>query len=274
MTMKIGIIGCGVIGGGFATHFSKHHSLVLFDIDKKRCRSLAKDFSGEVHFAEELKDVTSETDVVLLAVKPQSLDEVSQVLEPHIRKDQLFISTLAGVSLEKLQRRFSSASILRIMPNVACFHGQGVIGLVENPQFSIKSREIVDNLFTGLGISLWVPEKNVDAITALSGSGPAFVFVVIEAMVDAGINMGLTPSVAKDLVLQTIQGAVTMSIESGKHPGELKWQVSSPSGTTIAGLQEMEKRSVRAGMIETIMAAFRRAKELGSERVFGKVSDV
>lgn len=274
MTMKIGIIGCGVIGGGFATHFSKHHSLVLFDIDKNRCKSLAKDFSGDVQIAENLQDVTSGTDLSLLAVKPQSLDDVSQVLAPHIGKDQLFVSTLAGVSIEKLQRRFSSASILRIMPNVACFHGQGVIGLVENPQLSSESRGIAENLFSGLGTSLWIPEKNVDAVTALSGSGPAFLFVIIEAMVDAGIGMGLTPSVAKDLVLQTIQGAVTMTLETGKHPGELKWQVSSPSGTTIAGLQEMEKLSVRAGIIETIMAAFRRAKELGNERVFGKVSDV
>lgn len=272
--MKIGIIGCGVIGGGFATHFSKHHSLVLFDIDKDRCKSLAKDFSGDVHIAENLEDVVSGTDLSLLAVKPQSLDEVTQILAPHIHKGHLLVSTLAGVSLQKLQRRFCSASILRIMPNVACFHGQGVIGLVENSQLSTEAKNMTDELFSGLGITLWIPEKNVDAVTALSGSGPAFLFVIIEAMVDAGISMGLTPTIAKDLVLQTIQGAVTMSVETGMHPGELKWQVSSPSGTTIAGLQEMEKMSVRAGIIETIMAAFRRAKELGNERVFGKVSDV
>jgi pyrroline-5-carboxylate reductase len=263
--MKIGIIGCGVIGSGFATHFSKQHSLLLYDIDKNSSTALANSLGPKAEVAQSLKDLTTGTAVTMLAVKPQCLNDVGEALSSGIHVDHLFISTLAGVTVERLKQHFSSVPILRIMPNIACFHHQGVIALVEDAKISEKAQKTAEELFEGLGISLWVPEKNVDAITALSGSGPAYVFVLIEAMVDAGINMGLTPTVSKDLVLQTIQGAVTMTLETGKHPGELKWQVSSPSGTTIAGLQEMEKRSVRAGMMETIMAAFRRAKELGNE---------
>lgn len=259
MKLKIAVIGCGVIGGGFAKHFSSSHELTLFDKDRQLTEQLALELGKSVCVAGDINEAIADKDVIFLAIKPQSLRDLKESLTRLLHSEQLLISTLAGVSLEKLEESFVGVPILRVMPNIACFYGQGVVSLVESITLSEKHRKYAENIFSGLGMTSWIPESQVDALTALTGSGPAFLFVLIESMVDAGVSMGLKFSEAQDLVLQTIIGAATIVKETGKHPGELKWQVSSPGGTTIAGLREMEDRAVRSGMMEAILAAYRRA---------------
>lgn len=262
MSKTIGIIGCGVIGSGLAERFSPNRPIILFDKSAKRSQELGKSLKGNVQVANKADEVISKASIIFIAVKPQSLNELTEEIKVPFREEQLLISPLAGTPLKLLQKRFLNVSILRIMLNIPCFFGKGIIGLAENSHLSEESKRIASEIFSELGISVWVPEKNIDALTALTSSGPAFLLVILEAMIEAGINMGLSASESEYLVLQTIQGTVTMVNKTKKHPAELKWQISSPAGTTIAGMREMEKHSVRSGIIETIMAAYKQAKEL------------
>lgn len=259
---KIGIIGCGVIGGGFARYFANGNQLFLFDRNQDCTTQLSQNLGKSVQIAQSIDELISKTDFIILSVKPQHLSEVAQAISVNLKTTQLLISTLAGVSLERLQNCFSSVSILRIMPNLACFSGKGIIALVENSLINKDQKQEINHLFSKLGFKLWVDEKKIDALTALSASGPAFLFVIMEAMVDAGILIGLTAGESQNLVLEMFRGTIEMTKKTNKSFGEFKWEISSPLGTTIAGIREMEKQGIRTGIIETIMATYQRAKEL------------
>ena len=259
--MNIGIIGCGTIGSGLATCLSKTHSLVLFDTNTSLTHSFKKQCSSTITCAQSVDELIAHSELIILAVKPQHIPFVCRSISKPLSSDSMLVSTAAGVPMDKLKDFFPGASVARIMLNLACFHGQGVISLVESPHLDTKKQQLLENLFKDLGLLIWVPEEHIDALTALTGSGPAFIFVLIEALIDAGISMGLQSKDARDLALQMIIGSTTMMKETKKHPGELKWQVSSPGGVTIAGLQEMEHCAMRSGMIKTVLAAHAHSKK-------------
>ena len=152
-----------------------------------------------------------------------------------------------------------------MMPNLALTCGSGVIGLTEDPALHESVKKSVGALLQGLGLVVWLPEAKIEALTPLAASGPAFVLVMIEAMIEAGIFMGFTAGEAQELVLKTIEGTVDLLRASGKHPAALKWDIASPAGTTIAGIKEMEERGVRAGIAAALMAAYRRNQVLLGE---------
>lgn len=258
--MKIAVIGCGVMGSAFAKQFAKKHEVSLFDCFLDKASLLAEEIGGQAYSS--IEEVIQAAEVILLAIKPKDLSSFTFYAD-KISKGQFLFSILSGISVETLKKIFPSAKILRLMPNLALTCRQAVIGAVDDPQLTDEAKKIAEELLGELGLLFWLPESKIDGLTALAGSGPAFVYVFIESMIEAGIAMGLSAAESQELALQTIEGSVALLKASGKHPGELRWQISSPGGTTIAGLNEMEAAGVRSGVIRTLLATYRRSKEFG-----------
>lgn len=258
--MKVAVIGCGVMGRAFAAHFSKKHPVILFDHQKEKSDSLAKEI--EAKSSDSIQKAVQEADVVVLAVKPKDLSAVSQAASSAFSEKQIFVSILAGTSVEDLKKHFPKPHIVRAMPNLALICEKGVIGLVDTPSLEHEVKHKIDALLKGMGLVYWLPESKIDALTALAGSGPAFILVMIEAMMEGGVYMGFTSQEARELVLETMEGTVALLRAGKQHPAEIRAQIASPGGTTIAGLREMESSGVRAGIINTLLAAFKRSKEM------------
>jgi pyrroline-5-carboxylate reductase len=203
--------------------------------------------------------------VVLLAVKPQQLEGVAQALgaasevEPSSR---LLISVLAGVTVARLQRLFPSCHCVRAVPNTPCLVRAGLTGLAWGEGVSAEQMEWVRTLFARVGEVLELPEPQLDAFLALTSSGPAFVAVVAEAMADGAVAAGLPRSLAQHLAHRTLAGTAALLFERELHPGQLKDMVSSPGGTTIAGLRELERSGLRSALLEAVLAAANRSREL------------
>ncbi|HOC38708.1 MAG TPA: pyrroline-5-carboxylate reductase, partial [Thermodesulfobacteriota bacterium] len=190
------------------------------------------------------------SDVIILAVKPQMIAQVLQEISPAITPEMIVLSIAAGIPtsvIESFLRR--DVCVIRAMPNTPAQIGCGATALCGGSTADPDALVLAQSLFGAIGTTVIVQESQMDAVTGLSGSGPAYIFLVIEALTDGGVAMGLPRDVAQALVVQTLVGAGRMVQESGKHPGQLKDMVTSPGGTTIRGLQVLEKRSVRAALI-------------------------
>jgi pyrroline-5-carboxylate reductase len=208
--------------------------------------------------------VVEKGSILILAVKPQTLPELLREIQPLLKPMQLVISIAAGVTLKQLAAGLgSSCRIIRVMPNTPCLVGASASGYSAGPVATPEDCELVEKLFSSVGLAVAVPEKLLDAVTGLSGSGPAFVAVMIEALADGGVKMGLPRSTALQLAAQTVLGTAKMILQTGQHPGQLKDSVASPGGTTIAGLHALETGAVRAAFINAVEAATKRAEELG-----------
>ena len=177
---------------------------------------------------------------------------------------KLLVSIAAGVRIQSLAESFGPGRIIRVMPNMPALVGCSASGYSLGSEASAEDGELVERLLGAVGRAVPVDEKLLDAVTGLSGSGPAFVFVMIEALADGGVRMGLPRAVAMTLAAQTCKGAAEMVLATGEHPATLKDRVASPGGTTIAGLQALETGAVRAALMSAVEAATRRATELGS----------
>lgn len=207
-------------------------------------------------------EVAKRSDVIFLAVKPQFLGEACELLAPAL-DGQLVVSIVAGATLYQLHLHLSTHRIVRVMPNTPCLVGAGAAGYSVGSEVSAEDRELVHQWLEAVGVAVQVPESQLDAVTGLSGSGPAYVFVLMEALADGGVRMGLPRAVALQLAAHTVRGAAELQIRTGEHPGILKDRVASPGGTTIAGLQALEDHSFRAAAMAAVEAATRRAEELG-----------
>jgi pyrroline-5-carboxylate reductase len=255
--MKVAIIGCGVMGSAFAKHFAKKHSVLLHDHDKLKAQALAKEIGAVVE--ENLNHCIEKADVVLLAMKPKDLDLFAKAASGALTEKKILISILAGTPLAALRKNFPTGVLVRSMPNLALAYGQGVIGLAENTHISPEIKQAVDSLLEGIGLVAWMSEDKIEALTALSGSGIGFVLVMIEAMIDGGVHLGFTAQEAREFVLMTMEGAVALMKETGKHPAELKLNIASPGGTTIAGLKVLEEEGVRSGIVHALVACHEKA---------------
>lgn len=224
------------------------------------------DFQQETGVAAggENRPVVDGSDVVVLAVKPQNMAALLAELRPLVRPDQLFISIAAGVTLGQLAAGLGPGRrLVRVMPNTPCLVGASAAGYAAADTATREDVQRVDRLFNAVGRAFPVPEKLLDAVTGLSGSGPAFVFVMIEALSDGGVRMGLPRDVATLLAAQTVLGSAKLVLETGLHTGALKDMVASPGGTTIAGLHALERGGLRAALMDAVEAATRRSAELG-----------
>jgi pyrroline-5-carboxylate reductase len=188
------------------------------------------------------------------------LNEIRPRIQPH----HLVISIAAGITIKQIADALGSERrIIRVMPNTPCLVGASASAFAASPQATAADVHLVQDLLNRVGRAVQVPEKLLDAVTGLSGSGPAFVAVMIEALSDGGVRMGLPRDLATMLAAQTLLGSAKLLLETGMHPGQLKDMVASPAGTTIAGLHALEQGGLRAALMDAVEAATRRATELG-----------
>ena len=208
-------------------------------------------------------DVARDARVLFLAVKPQQMSTILEDLRGSIRPDHLIISIAAGVSLKSMGAGLGpDARLIRVMPNTPCLVGCGASAFSRGSKATPDDAALVQQLLSTVGIAVEIPEKLLDAVTGLSGSGPAYVYQVIEALSDGGVRMGLPRDVSTRLAAQTLLGAAQMVLSTGQHPGSLKDAVTSPGGTTIAGLHELERGGLRGILMNAVEAATVRAREL------------
>jgi pyrroline-5-carboxylate reductase len=209
-------------------------------------------------------EVAQRADIVVLAVKPQQAKAALAELHGALGNEKLVISIVTGIRLQSLAEGLGPCRLVRVMPNTPCLVGQSASAYCLGPDATTADTELVAQLLGSVGIAIPVEEKLLDAVTGLSGSGPAFVYLMIEALADGGVQLGLTREVALRLAAQTVKGAAEMVLTTGDHPGVLKDRVASPGGTTIAGLHVLENHGVRGALISAVEAAARRAAELAS----------
>ncbi|MGV3724823.1 MAG: pyrroline-5-carboxylate reductase [Actinomycetota bacterium] len=203
-------------------------------------------------------------DVLVLAVKPWVVPTVLDEVSPALSPSQLVISIAAGVTLAQMEARLpSGVPVIRVMPNTPVQVGAGAAALCRGAHVTEEQAALAREVFSAGGRCVEVTEAQIDAVTGLSGSGPAYVCVIIEALADGGVRMGLPRDVALTLAAQTVLGSAKLVLETGDHPAVLKDRVATPGGTTIAGLAALEEAGVRSGLIKAVEAATRRATELG-----------
>ncbi|MFB3925884.1 MAG: pyrroline-5-carboxylate reductase [Syntrophales bacterium] len=262
---KIAVIGGGKMGevltSGVVT-LVEPADVTVTDIVKERLDYLGGKY--RVKAVSDNRAAVRNSDIVILAVKPQSMGEVLRELSGSIDKTKLVISIAAGIPISFIEGFIGKdARIVRVMPNTPALIGEGAAALARGDNASEEDLAFAQHIFDSVGITVVVKEDLMDAVTGLSGSGPAYVFIMIDALSDAGVLMGLSRDVAVKLAAKTLLGAAKLCLESGRHPGELRDMVTSPGGTTIAGIQALEEGGLRAALIAAVEAATLRSKELG-----------
>jgi pyrroline-5-carboxylate reductase len=267
LDQTIGFIGAGQMAralakGFIAAELVPASRIVAYDALEKAGREFAEMASG-AKIAASNAEVARSADVVFLAVKPQSMPAVYAEIGGQIGADKLLVSIAAGISLAKLREGLKTERIIRVMPNTPALVGKGAAAFSPGSGASPADAQLVAQLLAAVGRSFQVEERLLDAVTGLSGSGPAFVYVMIEALSDGGVRMGLPRDVATALAAQTVLGTAEMVLTTGEHPAVLKDRVASPGGTTIAGLAALEDRGLRGALIAAVEAATRRSRELG-----------
>lgn len=211
------------------------------------------------------RPVAERSDVLVLAVKPQHMGQALDELRPAVTSNHLIVSVAAGVTITSiLERLGGDARVIRVMPNTPALIGEGASAYALGPRVSSDDEAIVSAFLSSVGVAVSVTEPLLDAVTGLSGSGPAFVYLMVEALSDGGVRTGLPRDIATLLAAQTVAGAARMVRETGLHPGVLKDQVASPGGTTIAGLHALERAGVRGALIDAVEAATKRSAELAA----------
>jgi len=267
-TGKLGFIGGGqmaeaLVRGVLQAGIMAAEQIVVADPSLERRQLLTERY--QVVVTEDASLVWTQCRVVILAVKPQIVTGVLQSGLGEITAEHLLISIAAGIPLALLEGTLSSTGcrMIRVMPNTPALVLKGASALSPGQGVSAGDLALARSIFDAVGTTVVLDEAYLDAVTGLSGSGPAYVFTFLEALTDAGVKVGLARSVAQDLVLQTVLGSVLLAMETGEHPAELKAMVTSPGGTTIAGLHELEKGAFRATIMNAVEAAAHRSCELG-----------
>lgn len=264
--MKLAVIGTGQMGQALVHAILNHgviaaEDIVLFDPAAEKAKTLSDLFGCIV--ADTVHEAVQQSNAILLAVKPQIIRAVIEDLAEDIPMDSLVISIAAGISLSQLRAWSGPAPALaRVMPNTPAMVGAGVSAVCFD-QADEDMQAWTMRLLEASGLAFRVPESAMDAVTGLSGSGPAYVMMMIEAMADGGVRMGLPRDMALQMAAQTVMGSARLVLASGKHPGLLKDQVCSPGGTTIEGVAALELAGFRSAVIEAVSASAERSRELG-----------
>lgn len=263
----IAFLGAGAMGealmrGLLEAHVYAPEDIVAFDVRAEHVQGVAQALG--IRAAGTMAVAATGADVVLLAVKPQDIKTALQPLREVLTGEQTLISIAPGVSTEQLEASFAQrVPCVRVMPNTPCLVGQGAAAICVGQYAGEAHRAVAHRIFGAVGTAVDIAEKLMDAVTGLSGSGPAYVYLFIEALGDAGVKMGLPRVVATQLAAQTVLGGAQMVLQTGQHPGVLKDLVASPGGTTIAGLHALEQNAFRGAVMDAVQAATERARELG-----------
>ncbi len=263
---ELGIIGLGKIGSTILrvlvnSKTIEPEKIIIHDIQKD---ILVDRFNEiKVDFADNNKSVAQKSKYIILAVLPQVIDDVLDEISPIISEDHVIISIAAGISIDHINKHFDrKVSIIRIMTNTPALVRAAASAMSTNEFIKQPELEYVKNLFSALGLVVELEEKHLDAVTGLSGSGPAYLFIIIESLADGGVKMGLPRDTAVKLAAQTVFGAAKLVLETGKHPGELKDMVATPGGTTITAIHEIESAKLRATLIRAVEAATLKSKSM------------
>ena len=266
--MKLTFIGAGKMGEALARGILSSGQIApadmtLADVSGEQLRKLAAELG--VNTSTDNTSAVASADVVILAVKPNLVPQVCTELSPILPNGTAVLSIAAGVKLQTIAGALARPDLLlaRAMPNTPCLVGAGAIGLSFSEKVPTAVRTTLRTLLATSGIVEELPESLLDAVTGLSGSGPAYVAVIIEALADGGVLMGLPRATAQRLAAQTVYGTAKLQQETGMHPAELKDAVSSPGGTTIAALATLEANGLRTALIQAVKASAVRSKELG-----------
>lgn len=265
---RIGFIGAGNMGEalikGLVTSKKVHPEQILAsDRVKERLAYMAEHYGVKV-FSKNF-EVVRASDILILAVKPDDIKDVIKEIAEDVTKDKLLVTIAAGVSIELLRENLIHPlpPIIRVMPNTPALVMEGAIGIYPSPGISEDDKNIILQIFETVGkVVLVEKEEWMDAVTGLSGSGPAYIFLIMEALSDAGVKVGLPRKMANLLTIQTVLGSAKLALVGGRHFGELKDMVTSPGGTTIAGLEKLEEGGVRFAIIKAVEAATKRSREL------------
>jgi len=266
MKYKLGIIGAGKIGeailsGALAKGLYSADEVIL----SVRTEQHRHDLEVTYHVAAVLhnREVARQAEILLVAVKPRTIFEVLQEISDVISDESIVVSTAAGVTLESMQTKFDKkVALIRAMPNLGVSVGEGMTALAPSRLTEPDKVQKVKSLFESVGRALVLDEQYMDAVTGLSGSGPAYVYLIIEALADGGVKMGLPREVSIELAAQTVLGAAKTVLVTGEHPAKLKDQVTTPAGSTIDGLMELEDGGLRVTLIKAVVKASERAHQL------------
>jgi pyrroline-5-carboxylate reductase len=250
----------GLLGAGVA-----RKQIVASDHTAERVGHLHKSYG--IKAVEDNPEVVRAADIVILAVKPQIVPKVLDEIARAVTAEKLIVSIAAGVPIEAIEAHLHQrAPIVRVMPNTPALVQAGAAALVAGAHATEADLAVVKAIFDSVGTSVVLDDESLmDAVTGLSGSGPAYIFVIIDALADAGVRVGLSRDVSLTLAAQTVLGAAKMLLETGEHPGALKDKVTSPGGTAIAGLHTLEQGGLRTTLINAVEAATKRSRELGEQ---------
>ncbi|MFW6278914.1 MAG: pyrroline-5-carboxylate reductase [Bacillota bacterium] len=264
--MKLCVIGLGQMGSTLVQGILDQgvfsaEEIIGCDL---RHKELEASFADRITTTADNRVGARQAEVILLAVKPQVIDQVLTEIKDLV-EDKLLISIAAGVTIDRIKNNLpASVRLVRVMPNTPALVKAGISALSFSDNCTTKDRELTHQIFCGVGEVIAVKEEMMDAITGLSGSGPAYVYTMIEALSDGGVLKGLPRKQALKLAAATVLGSAKMVLETEKHPAELKDMVTSPGGTTIAGLEELESGAFRSLLIKTVKRATERSEELGN----------
>jgi pyrroline-5-carboxylate reductase len=240
-------------------------SLMVAEIAAERRTYLTKAYP-DIQVVENSAQAAAWGEVIILAVKPQQCSSVLASIHQAVGPEKLVVSIMAGVRSATIEEALENGTrVVRVMPNTPALVGSGASAICAGKNASGEDLDCVEGIFTRTGLVVRVDEKQMDAVTGLSGSGPAYVFTFVEALSDAGVKNGLPRDVAAKLALQTVLGAARMLAETGEHPARLREQVTSPGGTTIAGLHVLENGRFRGTIMDAVDAAARRSMELAGK---------
>ncbi|MGL5082374.1 MAG: pyrroline-5-carboxylate reductase [Microcoleaceae cyanobacterium] len=268
---KLGFIGGGVMGEALLSRLVDQNLYAAAEILVSEPQVQRRDFLATqygVATTNSNPEVIQATEAVLLAIKPQIFQTLATELAPLEQDSKLvssgmIISILAGVTLGQLEAAFPHRPMIRVMPNTPATVGAAISAIAPGIKVQPRHLDRAKQIFLTVGDVIEVPEYLMDAVTALSGSGPGYVAIFIEALTDGGVAAGLPRAIATQLALQTVRGTAELLYQSGLHPAELKDRVTSPGGTTIAGIAQLEQAGFRSALIEAVKAACERSKELG-----------
>ena len=270
---KLGFIGGGnmaeaLVKGLVATPSIEADNIILSDPVTERLKYLQNEYS--VKTAINNRELVKISDILIIAVKPQVIKGVLAEVADLLDSNKLIISVVAGLPISFIENILDPSgvkkiSVARTMPNTPALVQEGMTAICFSSQVSKVNVEVAHYIFKAIGETVTIDENSIDAVTGLSGSGPAYILMVIEALSDAGVKVGLSREISNKLTMQTVLGTAKLVRDSGKHPGELKDMVTSPGGTTIAGLHKLEAGGLRNTLINAVEAATKRSKELGKK---------
>ena len=266
--MKLAFIGGGNMGSAIIKavidkQIALADDIVVSDVDTSKLKNMAKELN--VKTISNNVEAICKADVIILAIKPQILSKVLEELKGQIANNQLVVSIIAGATIKTICKGLKHENVVRVMPNTPAQIGKGMSAWTTTDTVTTAHRKMAEAILNALGKQIYFEdEKYMDMATAISGSGPAYIYLIIEALTDAAVHIGLPQQQAEELVLQTVLGSALFLQKSGKHPAELRNMVTSPGGTTAEGLFKLEKGKLRATISKAVMASYKKAKQLGS----------